>query len=123
MPDGHLFTFLLNMKHDSGSNSQQRLCGGPCTCRCFHVFFIADSLHPPGCGSGQRGALLVLLVTRLVPVARRHLSLPALLQLSLRIVPTLRPQLHTEQGAPSGQGHPAHPGQRDLHLCRGPKWR
>lgn len=63
--------------------------------------------------------MLVLLVTRLVPVARQHLSLPALLQLSLRIVPTLHPQLHAEQGAPPGQGHPAHPGQQNLSLSCG----
>lgn len=99
------------------------LCAGPCIRRCCDVFSTADSLHPAGGGGGQRGAVLVLLVPRLVPVACGHLSLPALLQLGLRVVPTLRPQLHAEQGAPSGQGHPAHPGQRHLHPCRRAKWR
>lgn len=87
--------------------------------RFSHVSFIAGSLHPPGGGGGRRAALLVLLVARLVPVARRRLPLPALLQLGLRIVPTLRPQLHAGQGAPSGQGHAAHAGQPDLRLRRG----
>lgn len=79
------------MKHSSGANNKDCFCGGPCISRCFNVFFFADFLHPPGRCGGKPGALLVLLVTRLVPVARRHLSLPSLLQLRLRIVPTLHP--------------------------------
>lgn len=71
------------------------------------------SLHHPRCGGRQRGALLVLLVTRLVPVARQHLSLLTLLQLDLRLLPALRPQLRPQQGAPTGKSHPAHAGQRN----------
>ncbi|KAK5911793.1 hypothetical protein CesoFtcFv8_001729 [Champsocephalus esox] len=66
-----------------------------------------------GVAGGGRGALLVLLVPRLVPVAPQRLPLPALLQLRLRLLPALRPQLHPQQGAPSGQGHPTHTRQRD----------
>lgn len=51
----------------------------------------------------------MLLVTRLVPVARQHLPLLTLLQLGLRLLPAVRPR----EGAPAGEGHPAHAGQRD----------
>lgn len=78
---------------------------------------LAGCIHPPGRGGRQRGALLVLLVTRLVPVACQHLSLLALLQLVLRLLPALHTQLHPQQGPPSCQSHPTHTSQRDLDRC------
>lgn len=77
---------------------------------CFSV--PADSLHPPGRGGGRRGALLVLLVARMVPVAGQRLSILTLLQRGLLLLPALRPQLRPRQRAQAGQSDTAHAGQR-----------
>lgn len=73
---------------------------------------LVGSLHPPGCGGWQCHALLVLLVSWLVPVAHQFLSLLTLLQLRLCLLPALHPQLHPQQGAPVGQSHTTHPSER-----------
>lgn len=87
---------------------------GPFIPRLPSLPVLAGCIRRPGRGSWQRGALLVLLVTRLVPVACQHLSLLALLQLVLRLLPALHTQLHPQQGAPSCQSHPTHTSQREL---------
>lgn len=72
----------------------------------FPVFhFSAGAVCGSGC-DGRRGShVLVLLGPWLVPVARECVSILALLQLLLCVLPALRTELLAKQGPPTGQGY------------------
>ncbi len=72
----------------------------------FPVFhFSAGAVCGSGC-DGRRGSpVLVLLGPWLVPVACECVSILALLQLLLCVLPALRTELLAKQGPPTGQGY------------------
>lgn len=91
-----------------------------CSLRFSSVRVSAGAL----CGSGSSGwfsgHVLVLLVSRLVPLESECVSFPAVLQLLLCLVSAVQPELLAEQRAQAGQGHTAagfH--ARSLHHHRG----
>lgn len=113
-----VFPTIIIIRSEYGCNVSKENFA-PLIPRLSCLLVLVGSLHHPGCGGGQHGALLVLLVTWLVSLASQYLSLLTLLQLDLRFLPDLRPQLHPQQGPPTRKGHPTHTSQRDTnrHGC------
>lgn len=78
-----------------------------CSHRFSSVRVSTGALRGSGSSGWFRGHVLVLLVSRLVPLESERVSFPALLQLLLRLLSAVRPELLAEQRAPAGQSHAA----------------
>lgn len=77
----------------------------------FHRFssvrVSAGALRGSGSSGWFCGRVLVLLVSRLVPLENERVPFPAMLQLLLCLLSALQPELHAEQRAPVGQSRTA----------------